>query len=142
MHNRGTTASRLSRYLYAATETRISRVTFQKDFKREGCLPEDLLFASRSRLRTRESIKHGSDSIEIGEACDPEFFLMDDNTRPHRALLVDEFPESKDIRRLDWPVRYPDLNPIEHVWDALRKATATRNSSPRTSQETKKALLT
>ncbi|GFV73158.1 hypothetical protein TNCV_3665751 [Trichonephila clavipes] len=28
---------------------------FQKDFMREGCLTEDLLFASRSRLRAGES---------------------------------------------------------------------------------------
>ncbi|GBN13741.1 Transposable element Tcb2 transposase [Araneus ventricosus] len=45
-------------------------------------------------------------------AVGPEFILMDDNARPHRALLVDEFLESKDIRRMDWPARYPDLNPI------------------------------
>ncbi|GBM70274.1 hypothetical protein AVEN_63921-1 [Araneus ventricosus] len=46
----------------------------------------------------------------------PEFILMDGNARPHRALLVDEFLESEDIRRMDWPARYPYLNPIEHVW--------------------------
>ncbi|GBN67089.1 hypothetical protein AVEN_166511-1, partial [Araneus ventricosus] len=40
---------------------------------------------------------------------------MDDNARPHRALLVDKFLESEDIRRMDWPARSPDLNPIEHV---------------------------
>ncbi|GBM82052.1 hypothetical protein AVEN_224072-1 [Araneus ventricosus] len=60
-------------------------------------------------------------------AVGPEFILMDDNARPHRALLVDEFLESEDIRRMDWPARSPDLNPIEHVWDALRRVIATRN---------------
>ncbi|GFS66179.1 transposable element Tcb2 transposase [Trichonephila clavipes] len=34
-------------------------------------------------------------------ACGPEFILMDDNARPHRALLVDEFLKSEDIRRMD-----------------------------------------
>ncbi|GBN66041.1 Transposable element Tc3 transposase [Araneus ventricosus] len=71
----------------------------------------------------------------------PEFILMDDNARPHRALLVDEFLESEDIRRMDWPARYPDLNPIEHVWDALGRAIASRNPPPRTIQEMKTALL-
>ncbi|MBJ5561201.1 hypothetical protein JGG76_24105 [Salmonella enterica subsp. enterica serovar Derby] len=28
---------------------------------------------------------------------------------------------------MDWPARSPDLNPIEHVWDALGRAIATRN---------------
>ncbi|GFV45782.1 transposable element Tcb2 transposase [Trichonephila clavipes] len=34
-------------------------------------------------------------------ACGPEFFLMDDNVRPHRALLVEEFLESEAIHRMD-----------------------------------------
>ncbi|GBM27565.1 hypothetical protein AVEN_97079-1 [Araneus ventricosus] len=54
--NRGATASQLSRDLYAATATRVSRVTVSKDFMRQGCLQEDLLFASRSLLRTGESV--------------------------------------------------------------------------------------
>ncbi|GBO41203.1 hypothetical protein AVEN_104560-1 [Araneus ventricosus] len=44
-----------------------------------------------------------------------EFILMVDNARPHRALVVDEFLQSEDIRRMDWTARSPDLNPIEHV---------------------------
>ncbi|GBO20404.1 hypothetical protein AVEN_259722-1 [Araneus ventricosus] len=34
-------------------------------------------------------------------AVGPEFILMDDNARPHRTFLVDEFLESEDIRRMD-----------------------------------------
>ncbi|GBO43813.1 hypothetical protein AVEN_192355-1 [Araneus ventricosus] len=60
-------------------------------------------------------------------AVGPEFILMDDNARLHRALLVDEFLESEDIRRIDWPATSPDLNPIERVWDALGRAIAIRN---------------
>ncbi|GBL86859.1 hypothetical protein AVEN_96083-1 [Araneus ventricosus] len=69
-------------------------------------------------------------------AVGPEFILMGD-----RALLVDEFLKSEDIRRMDWPARSPDLNPIQHVWDALRRAIATRNPPPRTIQEMKTTLL-
>ncbi|GFW28452.1 transposable element Tc1 transposase [Trichonephila clavipes] len=37
--------------------------------------------------------------------------------------------------------RSPDLNPIEHVWDALGRAIATRNPPSRTILEMKTALL-
>ncbi|GBN56780.1 hypothetical protein AVEN_245927-1 [Araneus ventricosus] len=66
---------------------------------------------------------------------------MDDNARPNRALLVDEFLESEDIRRMDWPARSSDLNPIEHVCDAVGRAIANRNPSQRTIQEMKTTWL-
>ncbi|PRD25843.1 UNVERIFIED_CONTAM: hypothetical protein NCL1_39733 [Trichonephila clavipes] len=43
------------------------------------------------------------------------FNLMDGNTRPHRAYLIDEFLKSEDINWMDWPVRSPDRIPIEHA---------------------------
>ncbi|GFS93912.1 transposable element Tc1 transposase [Trichonephila clavipes] len=48
----------------------------------------------------------------------PEFFLMDDNAKPHRALLVDEFLKN-------------------NVCNALGREIATRNPPPRTIQEMK-----
>ncbi|GFY25389.1 transposable element Tcb2 transposase [Trichonephila clavipes] len=47
----------------------------------------------------------------LSGTCGHEFILIDDQTRPHRALLVDEFLESEDIRRMGWLARSPDLNP-------------------------------
>ncbi|GFT91473.1 uncharacterized protein TNCV_4286221 [Trichonephila clavipes] len=51
----------------------------------------------------------------FGGACDPEFIIMDDNVRPYRALLVDEFLDCEDICRMDWPATSPDLDSIEYV---------------------------
>jgi transposase len=42
---------------------------------------------------------------------------MDDNARPHRARIVDQYLEQVGVQRLPWPACTPDLNPIEHVWD-------------------------
>ncbi|UYV74169.1 hypothetical protein LAZ67_11002297, partial [Cordylochernes scorpioides] len=67
--------------------------------------------------------------------------FMDDNARPHRARLVNEYLQSENIRRMDWPAISPDLNPIEHVWDALGRRIGARHPSPRTLVELRTALL-
>ncbi|GFW70080.1 transposable element Tcb1 transposase [Trichonephila clavipes] len=59
-------------------------------------------------------------------AMGAEFLFMDDNARPHRANIVDECLQSKDITHMDWPAYSPDLNPIQHVWDMLGQRVAAR----------------
>ena len=48
-------------------------------------------------------------------AIGPQFILMDDNARPHRARVVEDYLQQETIVRMDWPARSPDLNPIEHA---------------------------
>ena len=50
------------------------------------------------------------------------FVFMDDNSRPHRAHVVNFFLQDDDIARLEWPACSPDINPIGHAWDRLKRA--------------------
>ncbi|GFY20110.1 transposable element Tcb2 transposase [Trichonephila clavipes] len=70
-----------------------------------------------------------------------DFILMDDNSRPHRANLVEDSLFEEGIMRMEWPACSPDMNPIEHVWDALGRRVAGRQPPPQTLQELEKALL-
>ncbi|GBN35036.1 hypothetical protein AVEN_129147-1 [Araneus ventricosus] len=53
--------------------------------------------------------------VPYAAAIGDESILMEDNARPHRAELVDNFLFDEGIFRMDWPAYSPDLNPIEHV---------------------------
>ncbi|GFY19108.1 transposable element Tcb1 transposase [Trichonephila clavipes] len=75
------------------------------------------------------------------DAIGPDFIFMDDNARPHRALAVEELLESEDITQMDWPGYSPDLNPIEHVWDALGRRIAARLHHSENTQQLKKVLI-
>ncbi|GFV33594.1 transposable element Tcb2 transposase [Trichonephila clavipes] len=73
-------------------------------------------------------------------AIGDDFILMDDNGRPHRAKLVEDFLFEEGIVRMEWPACSPDMNQIEHVWDALRRRVAGRQP-PQTLQELERAFL-
>ncbi|GFW13722.1 transposable element Tcb1 transposase [Trichonephila clavipes] len=69
-----------------------------------------------------------------------QFLFMDDNAPCHRTVAAEQLLESEDIERMDWPARFPDLNPIEHVWDFLGRRLAARTLPPVTILELRLAL--
>lgn len=60
----------------------------------------------------------------------PNFLLMQDNARPHVARPVIRYLNAVGIPFMEWPANSPDMNPIEHLWDAIKKTIRRRTPPP------------
>ncbi|GFU91385.1 transposable element Tcb2 transposase [Trichonephila clavipes] len=59
-----------------------------------------------------------------GERTFPKWFprgkvFRKDNVRPHTERVFQDF--LRHFQTLPWPARSPDLSPVEHVWDQLKR---------------------
>ncbi|GFS74692.1 transposable element Tcb2 transposase [Trichonephila clavipes] len=79
--------------------------------------------------------------VPYAAAIGDDFILMDDNCRPHRANQVEDFLFEEGIVRMEWPACSPDMNPIDHIWDAVGRRVAGHQPPPQTFQELERALL-
>lgn len=44
-----------------------------------------------------------------------------DNAPPHRAIVVRNWFEENNVKKLDWPAMSPDLNIIENIWAYIKE---------------------
>ncbi|GFU56197.1 transposable element Tc3 transposase [Trichonephila clavipes] len=49
----------------------------------------------------------------------PGAIFQQDDARPHTARVAQDF--LRHFQTLPWPARSPDLSPVEHVWDQLKR---------------------
>ncbi|KAK3518727.1 hypothetical protein QTP70_009665 [Hemibagrus guttatus] len=70
-------------------------------------------------------------------------FFQQDNAPCHTAKMVQEWFEDhdKEFKVLTWPPNSPDLNPIEHLWDALDTQVRSMKAPPRNLEDLKDLLL-
>ncbi|GFW16854.1 transposable element Tcb2 transposase [Trichonephila clavipes] len=79
--------------------------------------------------------------VLYAEAIGDDFILMNDNCKPDRANQVEDLLFDEGIVRMEWLACSPDMNLIEHVWDAPGRRVAGHQPPPQTLQEQERALL-
>ncbi|GFV48815.1 transposable element Tcb2 transposase [Trichonephila clavipes] len=163
----GINKSVVSRASKAFQTTTTEKGLVQRAQKLDNCQWSRVLFMDESRSSTRSD----SQRILIWRGIGTRFYTSNIKERHHyggRGVLVwggiilngltelhifdrgsvtgdryceEELLESEDITRMDWPAYSPDLNPIEHVWDALGRRIAARLHHPENTQQLKQMLI-
>lgn len=74
------------------------------------------------------------------ETYENTWILQQDNARPHVARSTSDFLSSRGIAVLPWPSFSPDLNPIEHLWDNIKRKLKKMSHQPQNRVQLKEAL--